>query len=96
MNDKYFVIAGTKVEYDEFIRRKCAEMILTHPNESVSLSHFVYVDDIQKLYGQRDVHGWFVGTFRNRDDIKAIVRMVGWCNSIPEGEQIIPEWPLTK
>ena len=92
MNDKFFVVAGTKVEYDLFIRRKCAEMIMKYPNNTtISLSNFVYVDSDQKLYGQRNVHGWFIGSFRDRADIRDIVRMIRWCNNLPEDEQIIPD-----
>lgn len=91
MNDKYYVVAGTKAEYDQFIRRKCAEMIMLNPHHTVSLSNFVFVDDEQKLRGLRGVHGWFVGSFRDRIDIRGIVRMIRWCNGIPDNISVIPD-----
>ena len=69
---KYYVICGTRQEYNEFIQRKALELF-NQGDTSVSLSQFVYVNSSDQLRGLVDPHGWFVGTWRDRSNIHEIL-----------------------
>lgn len=85
---KIYVVAGNKEQYENYIRKKAAELIAS--GTSVTLSHFVYVYDAQMLRGLYEVHGFFVGTYRERNDINDIVEQIRLVNRIPAGEYVIP------
>ncbi len=72
MNDRIFVVAGTRAEYNEFTRKKCDEL-LKEGNTSISLSNFIYVDSEDKLRGFSNPHGYFIGSWRTRSDIERIL-----------------------
>jgi hypothetical protein len=71
MSEKYFVICGKYEEFVELRRRKCEE--LSKKGETISFSHFVYVDRPEKLKGYSDPKGFFYGTWRENPHIKDIV-----------------------
>jgi hypothetical protein len=75
MNDRIFVVAGTRVQYDIFIRKKCEELFWEN-NTSILLSNFIYVDSIDKLRGYSDPHGYFIGTWCERKDIEEILFII--------------------
>ena len=87
-SEKLFIVTGTKQEYDFFIRRKADELAKT--GYPISLSHFVYVSTFETLRGQRDVHGWFYGSYRQRKDLRDIVIQIRVNNNIPYSEMILP------
>ena len=87
-SEKLFIVAGTRQEYEFFIRRKADELAKT--GYPISLSHFVYVSGYETLRGQRDIHGWFYGTYRQRKDIKDIVMQIRVTNNIPHSDTILP------
>lgn len=87
-SEKLFIVTGTRQEYDFFIRRKAEELAKT--GYPISLSHFVYVSCYETLRGQRDIHGWFYGTYRQRKDIKDIVMQIRVTNNIPHSDRILP------
>ena len=73
---KYFVVAGTREEFNKFIKEKALEMFGAG-NTSVSLSDFVYAN-VDNLKGISDPRGFFIGTWRERLDalnILLILRM---------------------
>ncbi len=70
---KYFVIAGNRNEYMNFIV-PMSEKLWKEGQTSISFSHFVYVDSIDRIRGVRDIHGWFVGSWRERKDILEILQ----------------------
>jgi hypothetical protein len=72
MTNKYYVIAGSHEEYKAFILRKAMEMTIDG-NTSISLSDFVYVRGPETLRGLRNPHGFFVGTWQKKSDIKDIL-----------------------
>ena len=69
---KYYVIAGTKEQFNGFILAKSLELF-AQGHTSISLSHFVYVSSPDVLRGVRDPHGWFYGTWQTRQDILDIL-----------------------
>lgn len=75
MSDKYFVIAGNRFEHDVFAKKKCEEMYY-EGNTSMTLSHFIYVSDISSLKGYSNPCGWFIGSWRERKDIKDILQQL--------------------
>lgn len=60
-NNKKYVIAGNYKEYKYFIDKK-----KFNPEE------YVYVNDADSLRGLHDIHGYYVGTWRSRQDIDSI------------------------
>jgi hypothetical protein len=71
MQSKYFIIAGKKIEFDLFIRKKLSELYEAG-NTSLTLSDFVYVSSRDTLRGHRNPHGYFIGAWRERSDIVEI------------------------
>ena len=87
MSDKYYVISGTRQEYNVFIQKKALELF-NQGDTSVSLSKFVYVNSSQQLIGKVDPHGWFIGTWKDRSNIHEIIhelRTRYFREKIPEG-----------
>lgn len=72
MNDRFFVVCGTRQEFQEFITRKCTEE-WTAGNNSIGMSNFVYIDNALKLKGIRNPHGWFYGTWYKLEDLHNIL-----------------------
>lgn len=58
---KTFVIAGTHDEFKHYTRDKVLD------------KHYVYVSRYESLHGFRDIHGVFIGTWRDRSDIIQIL-----------------------
>ena len=77
MNEKIYVVAGTRWEANEWIMQDIEKK---YPNDpSVTISNYVYVDSPNKLRGLNDPHGVFIGTWRSRNDIKEIVETLLQC-----------------
>jgi hypothetical protein len=72
MSDKYFIIAGNAREAEYYIIQKMSDMY-TSGNTSITRSHFIYVSDVVTLKGFSNPTGWFVGTWRDRNDIDQII-----------------------
>lgn len=88
MNDKIYIVAGHVSEYTHWVKKNIDRYYTK--NKSISLSNFVYVSGVDTLLGQRDVHGHFCGSFRNRPDLSDIVRAIRVCNNLPGNTQLIP------
>ncbi len=69
---KKFVIAGTNHEANDWIRRDMEKRHISGIT-TLSRSEYVYVADPIVLRGFRDPHGVFIGTWRERKDIKLVV-----------------------
>lgn len=70
MSNKYFVIAGNRSEYMDFVHKKVNELLLS---TTVSFSDFVYVDSADNLRGYSNPKGWFVGSWREKKGINEIM-----------------------
>lgn len=68
---KTFVIAGTLDQARTWIRMDADRRYAA--GESVSLSDYVALDDINRLRGYSNPHGRFVGTWWERKDILEII-----------------------
>lgn len=79
MNDRIHVVAGN---YDQFLKYK-----RNYKKEA----QLVNVSSVAVLEGLTEVHGVFYGTFRNRDDIREIVRKIRVINGLGPGVQLIPD-----
>ena len=93
MNQKIFIIAGTYDQYRSWIKdmRNIDRIYQADPSRSISLSNFVYVSGPDQFRGHNEVHGYFVGTYRDRPDIRDIVREIRRINQIPHSNQVIPD-----
>jgi hypothetical protein len=90
MNQKFFIIAGTHEQYRNWVKKNFDRIYESDPFKSISLSNFVYVSNPDTFLGLREVHGYFVGTFRNRPDIIPIVMRIRHINNIPDSNWVIP------
>ena len=74
-----YVIAGTEPQAYEWINRKLEERIRNgeFPNQ---IDDYKYVHSPDILRGIRNPHGIFLGTWRDRRDIKEIVQMLMVCS----------------
>lgn len=71
---KIFVIAGNLAEAKDWIRKDIEAR--TSRGESITLSHYIYVDSTTRVKGYLNPSGVFVGTWRSRRDIKEIVDLL--------------------
>ena len=94
-DDKIFVVAGNLVEFKQFMHKKLDQLWKEYNEQgkifNISMSNFVYVSSLDSLAGHRNIHGYFYGTFRNRPDLRDIVRHIRLRNNIPDGVQLIPD-----
>lgn len=67
MHMKY-VIAGNKKEYDDFIRKY-----------ELNINEHKYVYDAITVRGTSNPQGYFVGSWRDRDDISDILETMWLC-----------------
>jgi hypothetical protein len=70
------VIAGTHDEFQVFRRNKSIEF---NRESQIPFVNFVYVTDPIQLKGISSPHGWFIGTWRDRQNIKQIVNALCVC-----------------
>lgn len=68
-----YVIAGNEPEAYEYINRKLQERI---SNGDTKIDDYKYVHDALVLRGIENPHGVFIGTWRQRKDIKDIVSVL--------------------
>lgn len=60
-----YIIAGNYAEYADWIKKKI-----------FSPSVHVYVTNADKLMGVHNPHGWFIGTWYDRDDMEEIFEVL--------------------
>jgi hypothetical protein len=77
--EKIYVICGTREEFNWFMRKKMAELYT--PDNGLSVSHFVYVDNVDKIRGVSNPSGWFFGTWHERKNIREILGIMLVCCS---------------
>ena len=83
---KKHIIAGTSQQAQEWLRTNFQERIATG-DKSVSLNDYSIVFDAQMLRGLQDVHGVFIGTWRDRKDIVEILDVLAL--SVPTNPTIL-------
>ena len=88
MNSKYYVVCGNYNEFNDFIHNKILELYNKKGETSLSLSHFVYVDSVEKIKGVHDPRGWFYGTWKNNPNIEDIMITLA-CSIVGSRQQII-------
>ena len=91
MNERIFIIAGNHEQYKNWVKKNIDRIYEADPSRSISLSNFVYVSGPEQFRGHNEVHGYFVGTYRDRPDIRDIVREIRRINQIPHSNQVIPD-----
>lgn len=69
---KIFVIAGNKHQAEDWIKKNLEKRAMSGET-TISRSQYVYVDDANKLRGVKDPRGVFIGTWRERWDIREVV-----------------------
>lgn len=79
MESKYYVVCGTRAEFDRFIRKKMADLYT--PTNNLTLSHFVYVDSVDRIRGVSNPTGWFYGTWYMKVDIREILAVLLSCST---------------
>ena len=82
--EQIFVVSGTYAEFEEFSKRHANkiynEVATCHPyNPELWYDRvWVYVESAEDLCrrAQGAVHGWYVGTYKKRKDIKEIMQTI--------------------
>ena len=69
---KFFVIAGNHEQARRWIKDECSRRFASG-DTSASLSDYIYVDDVSRIKGYTNPHGKFIGTWRERWDIREII-----------------------
>jgi hypothetical protein len=87
--NKIYVIAGTSSQAFEWMRNHAMKRF-DSGDTSVSLTDYVIINSEDQMRGLREVHGFFVGTYRGRKDLQEIVHRIRLINNIPSGVQILP------
>ena len=89
MNEKIFVIAGNNIEgilwrlHD--IKKSCTG-VPTYGDKITGKTHrngsdYVMVNHYEQLRGYKEVHGVFVGTWRERKDLDEIMTIISTTNN---------------
>ena len=79
MNKKLFIVAGNHEQYKQWLKTnwdRIQQMGITRRLD------VIYVSGPDTFRGCANVHGFFIGTFRNRQDIKQICDMICICNNL--------------
>ena len=87
--NKIYIIAGTHSQANNWMKDHAMRR-LASGDTSVTLSDYVYIHSEEQMLGLREVHGFFVGTYRERKDLREIVQRIRLINNIPAGVQILP------
>ena len=85
---KHFIIAGNHQQFKEFVNKKLSSL-----TESFRFTDFVYVSGPEIFKGYSNPHGWFIGTWRERPDIREILETMATCyhnQKVPES--VIDAW----
>lgn len=70
-----FIIAGNRKEYQQWVKKQLI-------NRSALCSKtMLFVEGPHTLLGWRDISGYFVGSFRDRDDLEEILIRLAASNS---------------
>jgi len=77
---KIFVVAGNRMQAENFIKKKIVKWnaSLTIDEPTFKFSDFQYVYSPEALAGQKDMQGYFCGTWRERPDIQEIIHRIWW------------------
>lgn len=78
MNDLIFIVSGTYEQYKQWVRKNIDRFYAK--NTSISLFNFVYVSGPEIFRGHSEVHGYYVGSYKNRPDIEQIREMIKLMN----------------
>lgn len=70
----FFVIAGNYQEFMTYSIKKANDFI--KQGIRVRIRDFICVHDINYILGYKDVHGVFVGTWKQREDIKLVIQQM--------------------
>jgi hypothetical protein len=69
---KKFVVAGNHVQAEDWIKKDLEKRAM-RGETTLSRSEYVFVDDASRLKGIKDPRGVFIGTWRDRWDIREVV-----------------------
>ena len=89
---KHFIICGNHNEFKEFVNKKLSSL-----TESFRFTDFVYVTGPEIFKGYSNPHGWFIGTWRERSDMREILDVL--CTQYhnePVPQSIIDAWTELK
>ena len=79
MNDYCYIVSGNRHEFEDYCRRKFDEFVSVEPRRCPP--NYVYVNSADRLRGLSEVHGFKIGTYKQRPDINEIERMIFVINS---------------
>ena len=89
---KFFVIAGNHEQARRWIRQEC-DRRWASGDTAVTLSDYIYVDDVSRIKGYSNPHGKFIGTWKDRWDIREIIADLSLFYNVQPGAQIYTGTP---
>lgn len=81
---RIFVVAGNYAEYETYRRNKMLK------DESLKSNDFCFVSSRGDLYGLTEMHGVFVGTYKDRPDIHDVCKRIKIVNKLPTSAELFP------
>lgn len=72
--DKLFIVAGNREQYREWVKTNLTRF----PN--ILLQNFIFVSGPEVFRGYNEVHGFYIGSYRQRPDIEEIMDMISIIN----------------
>lgn len=69
--DKIHIVAGNFNEFKNYVDRKKKEY-WENPDSQKSIPNYRYVSSTESLKGLSEIQGFYIGTYKNRPDIKDI------------------------
>ena len=75
----FFVFAGNYQEFAKYCIEKSESLM--KQGVRVRIRDFVYIRDINLYLEYKDVHGAFVGAWKQRPDIKLVIQQMMYINS---------------
>ena len=79
MIDYCYIVSGNRREFERYCAKKFDECVSVEPRRRPP--NYVYVDSADRLRGLSEVHGFKIGTYKQRPDINEIERMIFVINS---------------
>ena len=77
---KIFVIAGNFEQANDWMKKDIKRR-WEAGETSITLSHYIYVDSITRVKGHSNPHGVFVGSWRERKDLRDIIVNLHLCSN---------------
>ena len=85
----YYIVSGTRQEFDAYVRRKALNAKVFH--KEFNSKDYCFVHSPEVFLGQREVKGFFIGTYEDRPDIERIREMIKLVKRVNSTSVVYPQ-----